>query len=150
VVLPKDPLQVKDDEFSEELDFIFNTFYKSRRPMLMPIEKGWKPLTDVYETDDEVVIVMDIAGISVNDIKLTLQDQRLLIIRGIRRERSNDEKRHYHKMEIDFGPFQRKIDLPSRIDPERATNNYSQGFLEIRLPKSGPIGSSQDDVEIDL
>lgn len=150
MVLPKDPLQVKDDEFSEELDFIFNTFYKSRRPMLMPIEKGWKPLTDVYETDDEVVIVMDIAGISVNDIKLTLQDQRLLIIRGIRRERSNDEKRHYHKMEIDFGPFQRKIDLPSRIDPERATNNYSQGFLEIRLPKSGPIGSSQDDVEIDL
>lgn len=146
----KDPVLVKDDEFSEELDFIFNTFYKSRRPMLMPIEKGWKPLTDVYETDEEVVIVMDIAGISVNDVKLTLQDQRLLIIRGIRRERSNDEKRHYHKMEIDFGPFQRKIDLPSRIDPERATNSYSQGFLEIRLPKRGPIGGSQDDVEIDL
>jgi len=144
-----EPLCLKEDEFSEELDFIFSAFYKSHRPVLMPSDRGWRPLTDVYETEEEVVIIVDIAGITVNDVKLTLQG-RTLIIRGIRRERFSDERRHYHKMEIDFGPFQVKLDLPARIDPERATNRYAQGFLEIRFPKADPIGAGPDDYEIDL
>jgi len=143
-------LQLKDDEFNEELDFIFNNFYKSHRPVLMPTDKGWKPLTDVFETDDEVVIIIDIAGISVNDVRLTLQGRRLLVIRGIRRERPNDEKRHYHKMEIDFGPFKCKVDLPAQIDPELATKRYIQGFLEIRLGKTALNSVDGTDIEIDL
>jgi HSP20 family protein len=143
------PVLLKDDEFNDELDFIFNTFYKSRRPVLMPIEKGWKPLTDVFETDDEVVIVMDIAGISVNDVKLTLLGNSLTI-RGIRREHPVEEKRHYHKMEIDFGPFQRRIEIPARIDPYRAVRRYVQGFLEIRLQKIDLLNSAAYETEIDL
>jgi len=141
---------MKDDESRDELDFIFSAFYKTRHPVLMPIDHGWKPLTDVYETEEEVVIIIDIAGISVNDIRLTLQGQRILIVRGIRRERSEDEKRHYHKMEIDFGPFQCRIELPVRIDPDRAKRAYLQGFLELRLPKTEPAGGWRDDLEIDL
>lgn len=142
------PIRLKDDEFSEELDFIFNTFYKNRRPVLMTVEKGWKPLTDVFETAEEIVIVTDIAGIRVNDVRLTLH-KNVLTIRGIRRERPPGEKRHYHTMEIAFGPFERRIELPARIDPDRATRRYFQGFLEICLPKE-PIGSDRGDVEIDI
>lgn len=142
------PIQFKDDDQSDELDFIFNTFYKNRRPVLMPVEKGWKPLTDVFETDEAVVVMIDIAGISINDVKLTLQNN-ILTIRGIRREHPPSEKRHYHKMEIDFGPFERRIELPTRIDPDRAERRYLQGFLEIVLPKQ-PVGNFNNDVEIDL
>jgi HSP20 family protein len=142
------PIYFKEDDSSDELDFIFNTFYNHRRPVLMPVEKGWKPLTDVFETDEDVVVVIDIAGITVSDVKLTLSNN-VLVIRGVRRERPSGEKRHYHKMEIAFGPFERKIDLPARIDPDRAVHRYIQGFLEIRLPKQ-PIGDLLIDVEIDL
>ena len=114
----------------------------------MPVEKGWKPLTDVFETDENVVVMIDIAGISINDVRLTLHNN-VLTIRGIRREHPLSEKRHYHIMEIDFGPFERRIELPARIDPDRAERRYLQGFLEIVLPKQ-PLGILNGDVEIDL
>lgn len=142
------PIHLKEDDSSDELDFLFNTFYKNRRPVLMPVEKGWKPLTDVFETDENIVVMVDIAGISINDVKLTLFNN-ILTIRGIRREHPRTEKRHYHKMEIDFGPFERRVELPARIDPDRAERRYLQGFLEIVLPKL-PLGLLQDDGEIDL
>jgi len=114
----------------------------------MTAEKGWRPLTDVFETDENVIVMVDIAGISINDVKLTLSSN-MLTIRGIRREHPLSEKRHYHKMEIDFGPFERRIELPARIDPDRAEHRYLQGFLEILLPKLSP-GLGGSDVEIDL
>lgn len=122
------------DDLNDELDFLFNNYFKGRRAVLMPMEQGWKPLTDMYETENEIVVVMDIAGISQSDIKLRLQDN-ILILRGIRREHPSEDKRKYHKMEIDFGPFERRIELPANIDPEGVTAHYTQGFLKIRLPK---------------
>lgn len=121
------------DDLNEELDFLFNNYFKSRRPVLMPVEKGWKPPTDMYETDEEIVITMDIAGITTTDVSLRLEDD-VLAVRGIRREHGG-VKRRYHHMEIDYGPFERLIELPSPVDPERTTARYFQGFLEIKLVK---------------
>lgn len=136
------------DEGADDLDFIFNHYYKARRWSILPAEKGWKPLTDVYETDDEIVIVMDIAGITTQDIKLSLI-RKLLIIRGVRREQVGDRKRHFHKMEIDFGPFERRIELPAPVNPERTKAKYLHGFLEIHLPKRAE-GPEPGTVEIKI
>ncbi len=122
------------DDVNDDLDFIFNHYYKARRWSLMPAEKGWKPLTDMFETEDEIIIVMDIAGITTNDIKLSMI-RNILIIRGVRREQTGRRKRHFHKMEIDFGPFERSIELPSPVNPNRTSVRYLHGFLEIHLPK---------------
>jgi len=122
------------DDLNDELDFLFNNYFKSRRSVLMPMEGGWKPLTDMYESETEIVVVMDIAGITIRDIHARLEDN-VLILRGIRREHPGDVKRKYYKMEIDFGPFERRMELPGAVDPDGVTARYSQGFLEIRLPK---------------
>ncbi|HHE47085.1 MAG TPA: Hsp20/alpha crystallin family protein [Bacteroidetes bacterium] len=135
------------DDIDDDLDFVFNHYYKARRWSIMPAEKGWKPLTDVYETDDEVVIVMDIAGITTQDIKLILI-KNILTIHGIRRERHGQRKRHFHKMEIDFGPFERIIELPAPVDPERNNARYVQGFLEIHLPKREEALSGSIEISI--
>ncbi len=135
------------DDISDELDFLWSNYFKTRRPVLMTLEKGWKPLTDVYETDQEIVIVMDIAGISPQDVKVQL-DGSVLTLRGIRREYSSGVKRHYHKMEIDFGLFERRIELPAPVDHERISTRYSQGFLEIRLPKREVKGPGKIIIEV--
>ena len=127
------------DDIADELDFLFNNYFKTRRPVLMPVEKGWRPLTDVYETDREIVIIMDIAGITPQDVNVQL-DNNILILRGIRREQGGGHKRHYHKMEIDFGLFERRIELPAPVDYQRVSTRYAQGFLEIRLPKQEKKG----------
>lgn len=121
------------DDLNDELDFLFRAYYRSHSPMKMSFNQGWKPATDVYETDSEIVILMDIAGISTKDITLQLNDN-VLVLSGLRREIAG-VKRKYHAMEIDFGPFERRIELPAPVDPERVTARYLQGFLEVRLPK---------------
>jgi len=124
----------KFDDLNDELDFLFSSYFKNRRSVLMPSEKGWKPNTDMYETDSELVLTVDISGISSSDIKIHLQ-RNILILRGIRREPVHETKRKYHKMEIDFGPFERRIELPCSVGADGVTAGYSQGFLELRLPK---------------
>ncbi len=124
----------KFDDLNDEIDFLFNSYFKNRRSLLMPMESGWKPNTDMYETEKELVVTMDIAGISSCDIKIHLQ-RNILILRGIRREPIHEAKRKYHKMEIDFGPFEARIELPCSVGAEGVTAGYSKGFLEVRLPK---------------
>jgi len=142
------PYKTKEfDDVDDELEFTFNHYFKSRRWVLMPADKGWRPLTDVYETDEEIVIVMDIAGITTKSISVSLH-KNILIIRGIRREHIGLHKRHFHKMEIDFGPFERRIELPVSVDPDNATSRYIQGFLEIHLPKKET--QCPDTVEIEI
>lgn len=134
----------------DEFEFFYHSFYRTKRLFFLPAESGFRPPTDVYETQDEVVILMDIAGISSSSIRVTLTDN-LLTIRGIRKPYPEGEKRHYHKMEIDFGPFERHIELPARIDPDRVTHHYLYGFLEIRLPKIDTTTSGQAiPIDIDL
>lgn len=137
----------KFDDLNDELDFLFNSYFKNQRAVLMPSEKGWKPNTDLYETEKELVVTMDIAGISARDIKIHLQ-RNILILRGIRRERIHETKRRYHKMEIDFGPFERRIELPCSVGAEGVTAGYSQGLLEIRLPKLAK--GNQQHIEIKI
>ena len=122
------------DDAVDDLDFIFNRYYRARRWQTQPAEVAWRPLTDMFETEDEIIIVMDIAGITLNDIKLSIIGN-ILSIRGVRREQTGRLKRHFHKMEIDFGPFERSVKLPSPVNPNRTSVRYLHGFLEIHLPK---------------
>lgn len=141
-------IRLKDfDDINEELDFLFGTYFQNRRPVLMAVNKGWQPPTDVFETEDEIVIIMDIAGISIKDVSLSL-DKNLITLRGIRREHGGDIKRRYHSMEIDFGPFEKNIELTSHVDPEKTKAKYFRGFLEIRLLKCQDRSIAKVNIEI--
>src|SRR6266550_1760844 len=67
----------------------------------------------------------------------------VLTIAGERTARRHEGKPHYHGMEVQVGPFERRFRLPVPVDPESIRANYEQGFLEVRLAKlptrlSGP------------
>ncbi len=135
MINPHPVFAIRDfDDLRDDLDFLLDNYFPARRAYLMPAERGWRPRTDMFETDTEIVIMVDIAGITTRDFRLQLEANQL-ILRGIRREYSCEGKRKYYKMEIDFGPFERRIELPAPIDPDGVVARYSQGFLEIRLPK---------------
>lgn len=95
----------------------------------------WKPLTDVYETDDSVIVKMEIAGLRDENLEVTVQAD-VLTVSGVRSDIS--ERRAYHQMEIPFGRFEIAIDLPVPIDMENAGAEYKDGFLTVTLPKSTP------------
>lgn len=102
---------------------------------------GWSPPTDVFETETEVIIMVDIAGMSRREINV-VTDGTILTIQGVRGETAPPGKKHFHKMEIQVGPFQRLIQMPVPVDSGRVFTNYSNGLLEIRLKKTFEEGES--------
>ena len=95
-----------------------------------------EPSVDVYETDDEVVVVVEIAGISGEEVAIEV-DGRTLIVWGERRPSSGRPRRLYSQMEVCHGLFRRDLLLPAEVSPDGARSTYDAGMLEIVLPKAG-------------
>ncbi len=93
----------------------------------------WNPPTDIYETDEHLVVKMEIAGMRDEDLEVAVQEN-VLMVSGRRNDSS--ERRAYHQMEIPFGKFALAIDLPVLVDMEKASAEYKDGFLTISLPKA--------------
>jgi HSP20 family protein len=99
----------------------------------MPNEAVWRPPTDVYETDESVVVVVEIAGLSDGDYSVLLSG-RTLAISGERRDPA--EKLAYQQMEIRHGKFRTQVHLPWALEPSGQQAIYEDGFLKIILPKA--------------
>jgi len=95
----------------------------------------WHPPTDVYETEENFVVRVEIAGMLDDDFSIEL-DGRHLSIRGARQDVS--ERRAYHQMEIPHGEFRIDITLPHPIVANQVKAVYGNGFLRLCLPKAQP------------
>lgn len=125
---------------ADELEVYFNEVAHGR-PVGFVASPKWKPPTDVYETDDAIVVHMDIAGMQPEDFTVEFAEG-VVTITGERAPRG-EGKRHYHSMEVQVGPFERRLRLPAPVDPTSLRATYEHGFLEVRLTKlpqrlSGP------------
>jgi HSP20 family protein len=92
----------------------------------------WHPPTDMFETEQAIIIRLEIAGMDEADISLVIEGQNL-VVKGVRTE--PPEKRAYHQMEIRFGEFLSEVNLPYPVDTEKIEAVYSNGFLKINLPR---------------
>jgi len=96
-----------------------------------------EPPVDIYHTDKDVVVLMEIAGIPEAEIELEVEGHSMTI-RGHRKPLGGRPNRVYSQMEIAHGPFQRDIHLPSEVNAEAARAVYRDGILEITLPVTKP------------
>ena len=96
---------------------------------------SWHPPTDVFETDDAIIVRVEIAGMQEDDFSIEL-DGRYLSIHGARPDVS--EQRAYHQMEIRFGGFLIEFEIPIPVDTNKIKAVYNNGFLRVILPKSSP------------
>jgi len=96
---------------------------------------AWHPPTDVFETEDAIIVRVEIAGMQEDDFSIEL-DGRSLSIHGARPDVS--EQRAYHQMEIRFGDFLIEFELPIPVETNKIEAVYNNGFLRVILPKSSP------------
>ena len=92
----------------------------------------WRPPTDVYETDDGIVVKVEVAGMSEDDFSIVFAEHTL-VIAGVRHDTST--KRGYHQMEIPYGQFRTEVYVPETIDEEDIEARYKDGFLLVTLPR---------------
>jgi HSP20 family protein len=101
-----------------------------------------EPPVDIYETNDEVVVLAEISGVAREDIELEVAGTTLYL-RGDRKTASDGPKRDYRQIEITRGPFLREVLLPANVNPEAAQTVYKDGMLQITLPKASPVAGNR-------
>ena len=94
---------------------------------------AWEPNTDVYATPDGVVVKMELAGISKENLDISV-DGQLLTIAGDRPDECRKSNRKFQVMEIHYGPFERTVELPEHCDLAKARALYQNGFLSVEVP----------------
>lgn len=100
----------------------------------------WVPNTDMYTTDNGLVIKVELAGMRSDNLEITVEGNRLRIS-GNRPDGCRAPKCSFLVMEINYGPFESVLELPpgSGYDLSQAKAAYLNGFLRIDVP----LASSQ-------
>lgn len=121
--------------FSRNIDRIWSAMLQeTRQPQLR-----WRPPTDVYETDDAVVVLVEVAGMDPEKLEVSFRG-KILQIRGRREDRHR--KYSCHCLEVEYGEFSSVVYLPGNYDRDAISAEYDDGFLTIRLPKASPEAKS--------
>lgn len=131
---------------ADELEVYFSEMAHGR-PVGFVASTKWKPRCDVFETDDALIVHADVAGMTAADFQIEIADG-VLTIGGERRARG-EGKRHYHSMEVQVGPFERRLRLPVPVDPRTMRATYDAGFLEIHIAKLPERRSGVHSIKVD-
>jgi len=105
------------------------------------------PRMDVSDTDKEIMITAELAGIDEKDVDITLQDD-VLTIRGEKKVQRDENEKSYHLVERSSGTFSRSIALPAEIEQDKIEATFKKGVLTIRLPKQPVEESKAKKIEI--
>ncbi|MFQ5669883.1 MAG: Hsp20/alpha crystallin family protein [Acidobacteriota bacterium] len=95
---------------------------------------SWSPLVDLYETDQEVVLIAEVPGLSMQDLDVQVTDATLTL-KGERTVPASDGNLIHHRLERAHGGFSRTFNLTSAIERDAVTADYHQGLLKVVLPK---------------
>lgn len=125
------------EQIQSEMEDLFRAFFNGQRTMHHRVTGGWRPHIEVYETSDALVVRAELAGVDQETLDVSVED-RLLLIRGMRRRTTGEERRVYHQLGIDYGPFSAEVFMPFAIETERVEAVYENGMLEVTLPKIPP------------
>src|SRR3972149_12236813 len=140
---------IKDlKKIEEEMDVLFSHLYKIRHSSFLQGSTVWHPPIDCYETDCEVVIVMEIAGMEQKDFTIALNGN-ILTIHGDRNEKVDPARVAFHHMEINYGRFERNLHLPEGLDKNSIKAVYKDGLLEVRVKKQTPRAKPPQEVKIE-
>jgi HSP20 family protein len=96
--------------------------------------RPWSPAVDILETENELIFMVDAAGLSLKDIDVQLENGTMTL-KGERKFEKDDKVKGYHRMERSYGAFARSFTLPDAVDSEGVRADYALGVLTITLPK---------------
>lgn len=141
----------------QEVDRLFDDFGSGlwREPLsrrmhaLFPQGSDWtlRPATEFVECDGEFRMTAELPGMTVDDIEIKLSDGTVTI-RGEKTEEKKEEKEDYLVSERRYGQFQRTLALPTGIDADKVSAEFTNGVLTVTLPKSAEAKQKERKVEI--
>lgn len=133
-----------EDRFSqlgEDVSRFVNNIIKETRS-----GDGFKPETDVFLDEGNLIILIDLPGMSKKEIKLSLKNSTLTI--SGERKPITSESFEIIKTERSFGRFSRAFSIPENVNSAEIKATFSQGVLKIVIPKYDSVESTEE-IEIE-
>jgi len=120
------------DRLQGEIQELFADLWQV--PRFSGLRSGFRPQVDCYRTADpaELVVLVELPGIDPDALEIVIIDDTLTVTGS--RSRPRTEGTVYQHMELEYGPFQRIVQLPDGVDVAAARASYDRGMLEIVLP----------------
>jgi HSP20 family protein len=119
------------DSLQSEVNRVFDAFFGNGAGA--PARR-WVPAMDLVETDEDLVLRADLPGVSGDDVNLEVKDGTLTVS-GERRAEHEDRSEGFYRLERAVGRFSRSLSLPRGVDPDAVTAGFTDGVLEVRIPK---------------
>jgi len=108
---------------------------------------AWTPPADMFETDDEVVVCVELPGVPREAIDVRVAGNTL-VLEGQRPMEKGFKEEAYHRVERSYGPFVRRFSLPAAVSVEKVGAAFERGVLVVRLPKQASSRPRQVKVSV--
>jgi len=130
-----------------EVNRLFDAFLGRPGMGSTPGTRTWLPAVDMHATKDDLVLSVELPGISEKDVTVSITGD-LLTIRGERRWDDEAKDRQYLHMERVYGQFERLIQLPMAVQADKVKASYHDGVLHVTLPKAEELKPREIKVDI--
>jgi HSP20 family protein len=118
-----------------DINQVFDQFWSRFERPFGALSAAPVPAADVTETDDAVVVSLELPGLGEKDVEVNVGDDTLSI-RGEKKAEKEESRKGYYLSERSYGAFYRSIPLPAGVDAEKAEARFRRGVLTVTLPKT--------------
>jgi len=105
-------------------------------PKGISTNKDWEPSTNIFETEQSIIIEMELAGVLIDDVSITLENGKDLIVKGKKKQTWLHEAGiRFYMFERKFGYFSKRIHIDVPIDTEKIKSVMENGVLIVEVLK---------------
>lgn len=132
----------------------FERIAKSIEDAVSSVEQNEKqpicclPKVDIFESDKKYNVVLELPGISKEDVTLSINDDNLLTVKGDKKTDPNEQKRTFYRYERAYGTFERKFALPEDADRNNVKAKFDNGLLSIEIAQKEPEQPQEMNISI--
>ena len=129
-----------------DMNRVFETFWNRAGHMDWPWG-GSDAKSDVVDTGDMIEVSIELPGMEMKDIDVTVSDD-MLTIKGEKKVERKEEKKGYYLSERSYGSIYRTIPLPPGVDGDKAEASFKNGVLTIKLPQTPEAKAKVKRIEV--
>lgn len=129
-----------------EMNHVFENFWNRIGNLDWPWGSG-EARSDMVETDNAIEVSIELPGMEMKDIEVTVSDD-MLTVKGEKRIERQEEKKGYYLSERSYGAIYRTIPLPPGVDGEKAQASFKNGVLTIKLPQTPEAQAKVKRIEV--
>ena len=122
-------------DFRSKVQNLMDEMLNVNRPVLSPLDTNWTPEADMYETENEMVLVMNLGGVRKEQVEVSFYDNHLSVEGKRVHSIPPGTLVRYHQLEMGYGDFERVFRIPTAIDENEIEASYADGLLTVRMKK---------------